>query len=155
MMRIVKNILIGFGVLFVAVIWLVLFIGAGSSEFREKQSPFIEGFMMEFSENWDVADVHSKLDNDLLKQIDSPSGRAALGVFRALGDFEAMHDLVLQHYTTATSGKTGRFTFKALFENGPALVEIMLVESEGKTLVIGLHITPAGDAPVAHLKHEA
>ena len=154
-MKILKNILIGFGVLFVAIIGLMIFVGTGSSEFREKQAPFIESFMAEFSENWDVADVHSKLSNDLLKEIDSPSGRTALGVFQTLGNFEGMNDLVLQHYTSGTSGKTGKFTFKARFTGGPALVEIILVDSEERTLVNWLHITPAGEAPLANTKHEA
>ncbi len=154
-MKILKNILIGFGVFFVAVIGLIVFLSAESSGFRDKQTPFIETFMMEFSENWEVSAVHAKLTNDLLKQIDSPAGGNALEIFRTQGSFKEMSDLVLQNYNSGTSGKTGKFTFKALFTGGPALVEIILVENEGKTLVGGLHITPSGSTPVTNIKHEA
>ena len=154
-MKLLKNVLIGFGVLFVAVIGLFIFAGVGSSDFREQQAPFIESFMHEFTQSWDVSAVHSKLSNDLLKQIDTPSGRNALDVFRTLGAFDGMSDLVLQHYTSGTSGKTGKFAFKAQFTSGPALVEMILVESEGRTVVNGLHITPSADTPLANTRHEA
>jgi len=154
-MKILRNILIGFGVVFVAVIGLIVFLSNESNDFRDKQFPFIETFMMEFSENWEVSSVYEKLTNDLLKQIDSPAGRNALDIFKTQGSFKEMSDLVLVNYNAGTSGKTGKFTFKALFTSGPALVEIILVENQGKTLVNGLHITPSGDVPVTNTKHEA
>jgi len=79
-MKLLKNALIGFGVLFVTVIGLLIFAGIGSSDFREQQAPIIESFMHEFAQSWDVSAVHSKLSNDLLKGIDTPPGRNALGV---------------------------------------------------------------------------
>ena len=154
-MKILKNILIGFGVLFVAIIGLIVFLSADSSAFEEKQAPFISGFMNEFSESWEVTSVHATLSNGLLKQIDSPTGRNAMDMFRRLGSFVQMTDLVLQNYNTSTSGKTGQFTFKGQFTHGPALVEITLGENDGKTLVNRLHITPAGELPPTNTKHEA
>ena len=63
-----KNILIGFGVFFVAVIGLIVFLSAESSDFSDKQTPFIEIFMTEFSENWEVVTVHAKLTTAKLKR---------------------------------------------------------------------------------------
>ena len=154
-MKILKNILIGLGVFFVVIIALFVYLGLDSSEFKEKQTPFIESFMEEFSANWELQDVYSKLTNDLIKQIDTPNGRQAMSVFRGLGSYEGMSDLAVNNYSSATSGKTATFTFKAQFSSGPALVQIVLLEADGKTLVNGLHITPSNNTPAQNTKHEA
>jgi hypothetical protein len=154
-MNLVKKILIGLGALFVLVIALIALFAVGSNDFRDSHVSYVEHFMSEFSETWEVAVVHEKLTNDFLAQVDSPNGRQALGLFQALGKFEQMSDIEVQNFTSGTAGKSGRLTFKAKFANGPALVEITLFEKDGKTLVHGLHITPSGSLPMKSRKHEA
>lgn len=153
-MKILKRILIGFGLLFVGLIGFFAYMGTAASEFRTEQGPFIEKFMKAFSENWEVASVRDKLSDDLLKQIDSQAGKNALGIFQTMGRFRSMTDLSLQSYSAGTWGKTGKFTFKGRFSNGPAQVEIIVNKRDGKTRVTGLHITPSRVAPATNVRRE-
>lgn len=153
-MKILKAVLIGFGLLFVGLIGFVAYMGVAASEFRTEQGPFIEKFMKDFSENWEVESVHDKLSDDLLKQIDSQTGRNALGRFQTLGRFHSMVNLALRSYSSGTGGKTGQFTFNGRFSNGPARVEITVNKRDGRTRVTGLHITPPRVAPTTNLRQE-
>lgn len=65
-----------------------------------------------------------------------------------------MSDLVLKSYGSGTSGTVGVFTFKAEFDSGPAIVQIILIRKGRKTLVNGLHINPANAIPGKPRKHE-
>ncbi len=154
-MKIIKNILIGIGVIFVVIVGFVIFIIGNSSVFREEKTPFIEYFMSEFSEGWKTSSVNSRFTNDLRRHIDSPKGRHDLEAMQSLGVLESMSEPELGFYTNPiNSGKWGKFTFKAQFSNGFAFVELSVVEKDDKTQVDSLHFTPAYGVLIGNTKHE-
>ena len=56
-MRVLKNALIGLGVLFLVVLAFFAWIGVSSSQFRKEEAPFVETFVTDLSKRWDIADV--------------------------------------------------------------------------------------------------
>ena len=154
-MKVLKNILIGFGVVFVGIIALIIFLSTDSSRFKETHADFIDQFLEDYSQHWDVADVHSRVTNDLLIQIRSAQGKNALSVFESLGVIESTSDLEIGNYYSGTSGKSGEFSLKAVFSNGLALINIIVNEEDGDVRVNGLHITPSGEIHPALTEHEA
>ena len=154
-MKILKNILISLGVIFLLFRVLFIYLSIDSDKFKDEQEPFIESFMHEFSSDWNVRDVYPKLTNNFIQQIETQAGRHALNIFKTLGEYESMSDLSISNYNTGTDGTTAIFTFKAQFTSGPALVSITLLKDNDKTLVHGLHITPSNNTPGLNTRHEA
>lgn len=154
-MHILKKILIGFGVVFVGIIALVIFLAADASKFKETHAEFIDQFLEDYSQRWDVADVYFRVTNELLSNINSEQGKNALSVFTTLGVLESTSDLEIGNYYSGTSGKTGNFTLKAVFSNGLALVKIVVNEEDGNVRVNGLHITPSEEMLPVSTEHEA
>lgn len=153
-MKVLRNILIALGAVFVGIIALVAYLGVGAHEFRRQEASFIGGFMRDFSRTWDAASVRSKLSDDLLKQFASVKGSNALEALQTLGRFRSMSGLSLESFSSATWGKSGTFRFKGHFANGPADVEIIVERHDGKTLVSGLHITPSRAGSNSNIRRE-
>ena len=64
-MRVLKNILIGLGVIFLVALAFFAWIGVSGSQFRKEQAPFVEAFVTDLSKRWDIADVYDRLANPL------------------------------------------------------------------------------------------
>lgn len=141
-MRVVKNILISLGVLFLIFGAFFAWMVVGSHHFRKEQGPFVEVFVTDFSQHWDIADVYDRLENSLAEQFATPDGLQVLGHFKQLGPLKSVHDLELRNYNTGTTGRTGEFLFKGSFENGEAIVNVTIVKKDGAVRVLGIHLIP-------------
>lgn len=122
-MRILKNILIGFGVLFLLILVLVGWVGVRSSQFRTEEAPFVQTFVTDLSKRWDIADVYDRSENTFIEQATTPQAQQLLHQFKQLGPLKSVHDLELRNYISNNRGRTGLFSFKGTFENGEAVVD--------------------------------
>jgi hypothetical protein len=145
-MKIIKNILIGLGVVFAIFIGLAIFLFGESSEFKERNEQFVKDFTQEFSQEWTIGRVSDRTTNDFLSQISTPNGQHALMQFKTFGKLVKIEDVEMGNYSTATgSGATGVIKFKAEFENVKALVTVTVREKDGEAKVHGFHIDPLSD----------
>lgn len=154
-LKILKNILIGLGVIFILVISLFVFLASESSEFTDKHTNFVENFVKEFSVNWDIADVHSDVTNDMLRQIKTLDGQKAISTFMQLGKLISIDNLSLINYSSNTSGDSGIFEYKGQFQNGAALVRIEVIEKDENVKVHTLNITFIDDIKPQMSNHKA
>lgn len=136
-MRVLKNILIGLGALFLVVIVLISWIGMSSSQFRKEEAPFVEKFVMDLSKRWDIGDVRDRMTESFIEQAGTPQAQELLNQFKRLGALKSVHDLELRSYQTINSKKTAVFSFKATFESGDGLVTVTVVANDGVVRVLG------------------
>ena len=139
-MRIFKNILIGFGTLFLLLVALFSWVGMTGHQFRKAEEPFVQKFVTDLSRHWDPADVRDRMADSLINQVETAQARQLMQQFRQLGPLKSVQDFELQSYKTTTSGKTGVFHFKGTFENGNGEVQVALVENEGVVRVQGFYL---------------
>lgn len=145
-MKILKNILVGFGAIFMLLIGLAIFLAGSSAEFKEKHEQFVRDFTREFSQNWEIDSVKVKITNELQSQIKTTKGKHALKVFSSLGRLIEITDMELLNYSAHTSGPTtGVFKFKAKFDNAYTIVSVTVQEMDNTARVNGFHIEPIGD----------
>ena len=145
MMKFFKGVLITLGVFFVIVIGLIVYTSRESSQFLDENREFITQFSFDLSENWSAEDVHSRLTNEFLQSLDTPTGRGSFNQLKALGKLKDVSDFTIQSHSSGTIGTTAVINFKATFENAKGLVVVTLVEREGKTLVHGFHFSASGE----------
>ena len=139
-MRVLKNILIGLGGLFLVVLAVFAWIGVSSSQFRKEQAPFVETFVTDLSKRWDIADVYDRMANPFIEQAGTPQARQLLHQFRQLGALKSVHDLELRSYNSTNNGRTGLFFFKGTFENGDAVVDVTIIKKSGAVRVMGFYL---------------
>jgi hypothetical protein len=139
-MRVLKNILIGLGVLFLVVLALFAWVRMSSNQFRKEQAPFVESFVTDLSKRWDIADVHDRIANPFIEQVSTPQAQHLLHQFKQLGKLQSVHDLELRGYKSDNGARTGLFSFKGVFENGEALVNVTIVEKDGGARVLGFYL---------------
>jgi hypothetical protein len=139
-MRVLKNILIGLGVLFLVVLAFFAWIGVSSSQFRKEQAPFVETFVTDLSKRWDIADVYDRLANSFIEQAGTPQAQQLLHQFKRLGALKSVRDLGLRSYNTNNNTRTGLFSFKGTFENGEAVVNVTIVKKGGAVRVFGFYL---------------
>jgi len=140
-MRFLKKLFMGLGVIFLLIIVFVVFLFSESSDFKDEHSQFIQDFTQNFSENWDISDVSDHATSELLSNLNTPNGKHAMRVFRALGKLVSVSDIEIQNYSANAGGpNTGVFLFKGDFENAKTLVTITIQEEEGIIRVDGFHI---------------
>lgn len=145
-MKVLKNILITLGTIFLLFVALAIFLFSSSSEFKERNQGFVENYTKEFSQKWDVKSVSDKSTNGLLASINTPNGKQAISFFSSLGKLKSISDIELANYSSnAGSPDVGVFTFKAEFENGKALVKVTIHESDDVIKVHGFNIDPIGE----------
>ena len=141
-MRVLKKILIGLGSLFLVLVALFAWVGVQSARFKHAEAPCVQAYISDLSRRWNVADVYDRSANTLLTQADSPEGRRAIEQFRPLGALTSIRDFELKNYTDGTGGQHGVFDFKADFQNGEAVVEVIVVKGGGTSAqVLGVHLT--------------
>jgi hypothetical protein len=139
-MRVLKNVLIGLGVIFLGFLALFTWVGMSSRHFRQEQTPFVETFVTDLSKRWNIEDVQDRLDNAFIEQAGTPQAQQLLHQFKLLGALKSVHDLDLQRYVTNTQGRTGVFYFKGTFENGEAAVNVTIVQKDGAVRVSGFYL---------------
>jgi hypothetical protein len=138
-MRVLKNILIGLGSLFLVIIALVAWTQVSSREFRNEQAPFVETFVTDLSRRWDLADVHDRLADSYIKQASTPQVQQLLHQFKQLGALKSVHDLELRSYSAINNRQIGNFSFKGIFENGEAVVNVAIAKKAGPVRVLGFY----------------
>jgi len=144
-LKVIKNIFICLGVLFAVCIAISIYLGFKSAEFKKTYSPFAQQFMVDFSQDWEIADVQPRLSNDFLAQMETPNAKQAMFVFRNLGKVIKMQDMELKNFRTSVgSGRHqfGAFVFKADFENASGLVTLTVVINKDGARIQRLHINP-------------
>lgn len=139
-MRVLKNILIGLGVLFLVILALFAWVRVSSIQFRKEQAPFVEKFVTTLSKRWDIADVYDRMASPFVDQAGTPQAQQLLHQFKQLGALTSVHDLELRSYKSDKGGQTGLFSFKGEFENGEALVNVTIVEKDGGARVLGFYL---------------
>jgi hypothetical protein len=139
-MRVLKNILIGLGVLFLVVLAVFAWIGVSSSQFRKEQAPFVETFATDLSKRWDIADVYDRMANSFIQQASTPQARQLLRQFKQLGALKSVHDLELRSYNSNNTEQTGLFSFKGTFENGEAVVDVTITKKNGAVCVMSFYL---------------
>lgn len=139
-MRALKTILIGLGVLFLVVVALFVWSGVSSSQFRKEQAPFVETFVIDLSKRWDIADVQGRMTNPFIEETRTPQAQQLLHQFKQLGALKSVHDLKLRAYKSYNNGQTGIFSFKGIFENGEAVVNVTIVNKDGAVRVVGFYL---------------
>ena len=139
-MQVLKNILIGLGVLFLVALALFAWVGVSSSQFRKEQAPFVERFVTDLSKRWDIADVSDRMANPFIEQASTPQARQLLHQFKELGALQSVQDLQLRSYLTNNNGQTGIFSFKGMFENGEGVVNVTIVKKDGVARVSGFYL---------------
>ena len=154
-MKILKNIFIGLGALFILLMIVFAYISYSSSVFLKDNQQFIEEFAYDYSANWSSDDVHTRLSNEFLTMINSPEGRQAISQVRQLGAITEISDFEMGNYYSGTGGNTGIITFKAVFENAKGVVRITLVEKDNKVRIQGFRVlAPDGLLPSQSAKRE-
>lgn len=143
-MKVIKNILLGLGALFLLIVVFFTFLWGESSDFKEQNALFINNYLETFSTNWDLDDVKDQMTNGLLIEINTPNGTNAMNYFKTLGRLQEIRDLEINNYNTTLSGKTGVFLFKAKFQYSDTVVKMILQKNEDGVKVNGLYITPLG-----------
>jgi len=141
-MKLIKNILTSIGALCIIFLVFFIYLGTGAGQFKQQQAPFINSFMHDFSPNWEISDVSKDVSNDLIKQLETPKGEKLIQLLHHLGRYQEMSDLTISDYNSSRAGKSASLSFKAKFSNGPARIEISIVETDSKTWVSGLYVTP-------------
>lgn len=147
-MKILKNIFITLGVIFILVISFVAILAFKTSGFKEEYSPFVSKFMIEVSKEWKLNDLQHLVTNEFYDQINTPEGRQSVIFFKKLGKLKNIEDLELSQYRSfagSNSYKLGIFTFKAEFENASTLVKMTVVVKDEKTQVHNLYINPTSE----------
>lgn len=139
-MRILKNILIGTGVLFLVLIGLFAWVKSSSDQFRKEEAPFVEAFVSDLSKRWDLADVYDRLAPPFIEQVGTPQTQQLQQKFRRLGRLKSVFDLELQRYNAYNLTQSGLFSFKAIFENGDALASVTLIRNDGVVRVQGFYL---------------
>jgi len=139
-MRVLKNALIGLGVLFLVVLAFFAWIGVSSSQFRKEQTLFVETFVTDLSKRWDIADVSDRVENPFIEQASTPQAQQLLHQFKQLGALKSVHDLELRSYNSSTDGRTGLFSFNGTFENGEATVDVTIIKKDGAVRVSGFYL---------------
>jgi len=151
-MRVVKNILIGLGVLFLVVLALLSWVGVSSSHFRKEETPFVEKFVKDLSKRWDTADVYDRMTSDFIIQAGTPQAQQLLHQFKELGALKSVQDLELLGYKSFNTERSGVFSFKGTFENGTGVVQVTIVKKEGAVHVIGFFLKATHMSGVSKLQ---
>ncbi len=144
-MSLIKHLLIAFGLLVLAVVAFGIFLAFEGRGFKEQHAGFIEAFMTDFSESWEVASVRYRVTDAFVREVDTPSGRQTLASFRTLGRLLRIEDLELGAYRATTEETAGLFTFRAVFEHADASVRLGLIERREDLRVNLLDITPSSE----------
>jgi hypothetical protein len=140
-MGVLKKVLIGFGVVFLVIIALAVWLGFQSVRFGRAERPFVEAYVTDFSRHWRVADVYDRSANEFLTQASSSEGERAIAMFRPLGALTSISDFEIKNYKVGTGGRSGVFDFKGKFENGTAVVEVTIIDNgHDGARVVGVHM---------------
>jgi len=139
-MKIIKNILVSLGIIFVIVVAAISYIAMGSSSFKKEYSPFAEKFLFDYSQAWKISDVEGRLSSEFLADLNSMKSRNAISLFESLGKLESISDVEINQYNSGTNGETGIFIFKAVFNNAKTAVTLTIRKNNNGIKVLGLNI---------------
>jgi hypothetical protein len=138
--RVLKTILISLGVLFLVIIALFTWSKVSSSQFGKEQAPFVETFVIDLSRHWDIADVQGRMTNPFIEETSTPQAQQLLHQFKRLGALKSTQDLKLRAYKSFNNEQTGLFSFKGIFENGEAMVNVTIVNKDGAVRVVRFYL---------------
>jgi hypothetical protein len=140
-MHALKKILFGLGSLFLVLIALFAWLGVQSVRFKREEAPFVQAYVTDLSQRWDIADVYGRSADAFIAQASSAEGQRTIQRFKPLGTLTSIRDFELKNYSTGTWGRRGVFDFKADFRNGEALVEVTIVtQGNAGTRVLSINL---------------
>jgi len=144
-MKLIKNILLGLGAIFVILIVVAVYLFGESSDFKKEHEQFVRDYTHKFSQEWEISSVSDQSTNELLVNIATPSGQDVINLFRSYGKLVEINDVTLNNFTTHAGGATtGEFILNTKFENAKALVTVTVHEEDDIIKVDGFHIKPLG-----------
>ena len=139
-MRVVKNILIGLGGLFLVIVALFTWVGVSGSQFSAEQGPFVKKFVADLSKRWEVVDVYDRMSSSFIQQSGTPQAQQLLHQFKRLGALKSVSALKLQSYYSNNNDRTGVFSLEGAFENGEAVIRVTIVRKDGAVRVVGFYL---------------
>ena len=153
-MPFLKNILVGLGLVFLAVTAITIYLWISTSNFFNENRDFVRRFSFDFSREWRISDVHGRLTNQLIELLDTPTGNFAYNQLKALGPLNEIADLELRNFHVGTDGKSAVITYKGSFRNAKGLVTVTIVEKNGKVLVDGFYVSALDGMETSETKYE-
>ncbi len=148
-MNFINRVLIVVGILFAGIVVLFVARTLSSIEFEERYAQFVQDYAQSFSQQWEISDVADKTSEQMLSQVNTPSGQQALAIFEPLGRLVSNSDIEIKHYGGDTDGSSvGVFKFVGTFEHGKGLVTVTVHEREETIQVSGFNVVPVDDGPI-------
>ena len=115
-------------------------VGSEQQQFGKEQAPFVETFVIDLSKHWDIADVQGRMTNPFIEETSTPQAQQLLHQFKRLGALKSTQDLKLRAYKDYNNEQTGLFSFKGIFENGEAMVNVTIVNKDGAVRVVRFYL---------------
>jgi len=143
-MKIINRIFMMFGIVFVGYIAAAIYLDSVSSRFQKDNLKFVVNFMHEFSADWSIENVESKIGVQLIKKADTESGRVTLRNFRSLGGLKSISkiELIDHVYFLNDQPNVGVFALDAVFEHGRALVKLVIEDTNKGIKVKDINMIP-------------
>lgn len=146
--RVLRRVLFGLGAAVLALYALTSWLGSSSMRFASAQSVFINQFLSDLSQRWELTDVEDRVSGPLARQAGSPEGQRELTQFRPLGALRLISELQLQRYALSDDDRTGVFSARAQFAHGGAHIQIIVTQHHNAVRVESLQLyrlTPSID----------
>lgn len=141
-MRVLRRVLFGIGVALLALYAFTHWLNSSSTRFAQAQSAFINQFVSDLSQRWDLADVTDRVGGALALQADNADGQRRLAQFKPLGSLRSISQLQLQRYALSDDATSGVFWLRAQFTHGGAQIQITLTERHDTVRVESLYLKP-------------
>ena len=154
-MKLLKNILVGLGALFVLLIIAFVFLFTESKDFFKENKAFVETFAYDLTRKWNISDVHDRLSNELIVQLDSSEGKLTIKKLSTVGAIKKIYDIEMGDYNATMDGTTGVIIFKADFENAKGVVTVTLIKKDEEVRVHGFHLSAPNGIQQETLEYKA
>ena len=134
-MKIIKWALMGLGALFICGMVAVGWVAWDSRETQTAGNTFIGSFLNDFSRNWEIADVETRVTPDNVAQLAREPGMGILRELAKLGRFKSIENLTLVKHLITPQSKSSTFDFVGIFENGSVFSRFTLINESGQLRV--------------------
>lgn len=144
MLKALRYALAGLGVLFLLIVSGLGWVYIDGQSRVEANSAFASQFFADLSSNWSVEPVANRMTGDNVQQLRSPQGVSMLRQLANLGMFQGTDDFTVVGHTVTTEVRMTTVGFKARFERGALLVQMLLVDDGSGVKIKNMMLNPAG-----------
>lgn len=151
-----KKIMVGLGAIFLFFIitvgafvaYIALYVGppldASSKEYLNENIP-------KFLSTWDENEITSRASSELMSALKPGDMGKLVAMFSKLGKLKSYAgcngDANIQFHIGAPNVITAGYTCNAEFENGPAVIKVMLIQKAGKWEILSIYINSPSFMP--------